>query len=55
MHRRIIIHIKRRPKYSTGIFCMVILGEHGGPVRHVGVDVVRGVDGMVLDASSEDY
>ena len=33
---------------------LYLLGEHGGPMRHVGVDVVRGVEGVMLHAPSED-
>ena len=31
-----------------------LLGEYGGPVRHVRVKVVWGVESLVLDAPGED-
>ena len=31
-----------------------VLGKHCGPVRHVGVDMVGGVEGLMLDTPSED-
>ena len=46
----------RRPKCPKQEFpdWFYLLGEHGGPVRHVGVDVVGGIEGVVLHAPSED-
>ena len=57
------IHLRKQWAYDlniskftslTGIFCIFILGEYEGPVRHVGIEVVGGVHGMVLDTPSED-
>ena len=49
-----VLNISKFTSLTAGIFCIFILGEYEGPVRHVGIEVVGGVHGMVLDTPSED-
>ena len=44
-----------RNMYCDGIGQWIcLLGEYGGPVRHVGVKMVWGIESLMLDTPGED-